>query len=307
MSIRKTCGIYSITHKGTGRSYVGQSSRIGDRWLHHKSRLRGGKHANRFLQHAWSKHGEESFDFAVLEVVELDDAGLAACEQKWMGILKPEFNLAPIGGTTRGLKHPPRSAEFRQNMSKMRTGFRHSEETISRLKTIQSESTYSHSPAMRKHISEQLKKVVFVLTPKREAMYKSRRGLVMPDNTRAALKKANTGRKCSELTKQRVAECNRARLTGVKQSQSTIDKRAVSLRGRKRPEVGEMLRGRKRPAHVVKALHDANDSRFAARRMAIRQAILADPSQSSASIARALRVDRGTVCKYKKEFNSWPQ
>lgn len=63
-----------------------------------------------------------------------------------------------------------------------------------------------------------------------------------------------------------------------------------------------MLRGRKRPPHVVTALRKSNDARYAKRREKIKAAILADPKASAASIARKLGVDRGTVCKYKQEL-----
>lgn len=135
MAIQK-CGIYSITHVASGKLYVGQSSKMRDRWLFHRSALRRGVHSNRPLQNAWNKYGEAAFAFAVLELVALDDALLCEREQYWIDTLKPAYNVAPVAGTTRGMKHPPRSAEFRERMRAIKTGFKHSEESLARMRAI---------------------------------------------------------------------------------------------------------------------------------------------------------------------------
>ena len=301
MSIRKICGIYSITHIESGKTYVGQSQAIGDRWLWHRSALRRGKHPNRYLQSAWEKHGEQAFMFSVLEEVDIDEYSLCSAEQRWISSLRPAYNMAPVGGTTRGLKHPPRSAEFCRRMSEISKGRRHSQETIDLLKQRQSENPYRPTQA---HI-ENLRSLMTGRKLSDQAIAKIRAanlGRPMHPNTRAALASANIGRKCSDSTKARIGEANRVRLTGNKQSAETIEKRRAALLGRKRPEIGDKLRGRKRPANVVSALREANDARYAVRRELIRTAILADPTASSSSIAKSIGVNRDTVRKYKQEL-----
>lgn len=58
-----------IRCKVSGKVYVGSSRNIEDRWRRHKGELRLGKHHSFKLQAAWNKHGEEAFEFTVLEVV----------------------------------------------------------------------------------------------------------------------------------------------------------------------------------------------------------------------------------------------
>lgn len=70
-NIYKQFGIYRITNKKDGKSYIGKTGvNFGDRWDSHRSLLRHGKHDNPYLQAAWNKYGEESFEFAVVQLVD---------------------------------------------------------------------------------------------------------------------------------------------------------------------------------------------------------------------------------------------
>lgn len=70
MSIYTECGIYRITNKINGCSYIGKTAvSFGDRWDCHKARLNGGYHDNPHLQRSWNKYGSHNFEFEVLEVV----------------------------------------------------------------------------------------------------------------------------------------------------------------------------------------------------------------------------------------------
>ncbi len=301
MSIRKICGIYSITHIESGKKYIGQSQAIGDRWISHRSALRREKHPNRKLQNAWTKYGEQAFRFDILEKVSLDEEALCRAEQQWMVRLNPYYNLAPVGGTTRGLKHPPRSQEFRRRMSKISKGRRHSQETIELLKQRQAANPYRPSQAHREKMR------LFMTGRKKspESVAKTRAanlGRKQPPEEIARRSAALKGHFVSTETRRKIGAANSVRLLGIKQSPETIAKRAASLRGKERPLVGEKLRGRKRPDHVLSALRAANDARFSERRERIRTAVLADPFASAASIARQLGVNRDTVRKYKQEL-----
>lgn len=69
-------GIYKITNKINGKTYIGQSVNIKQRWAEHKANLRNNKHENPYLQNAWNKYGENNFTFKVIEECEqseLDD------------------------------------------------------------------------------------------------------------------------------------------------------------------------------------------------------------------------------------------
>jgi hypothetical protein len=75
-------GVYKIRCIPTGKVYVGSAVNLRQRWYAHRSLLRKGHHQNRHLQHAWDKHGEESFEFTVLEFAEKAD--LLRLEQVWI-------------------------------------------------------------------------------------------------------------------------------------------------------------------------------------------------------------------------------
>jgi group I intron endonuclease len=68
-------GIYRITHKATGRHYVGQSVNILERWSEHPRR---DSHVGRALR----KYGKDAFEFAVL--CECTEAELHGLEARWI-------------------------------------------------------------------------------------------------------------------------------------------------------------------------------------------------------------------------------
>lgn len=86
-------GVYAITNTVTGEQYIGSSKQIAERWMNHRTQLRGGRHNTR-LQAAWNQYGEEAFRVDVLELVEGEDALLMA-EQRWIAERQPAYNCAP--------------------------------------------------------------------------------------------------------------------------------------------------------------------------------------------------------------------
>lgn len=73
-TLEKTSGIYKIINKTNGKYYVGSSVWIQKRWIRHKSQLNKHHHINCPLTHDWHKHGSESFDFVIVEVITLNDS-----------------------------------------------------------------------------------------------------------------------------------------------------------------------------------------------------------------------------------------
>lgn len=130
-----TCGIYMIRNAVNGRCYVGSSFNIERRFNAHRSLLKHGKHHSPSLQRAWKKHGNEAFEFKILEIVENVD-GLLIAEQRHIELLNAAdaqlgYNVSPVAGTRRGVPQPdsvreklraerkgvPKSAETRAKMS----------------------------------------------------------------------------------------------------------------------------------------------------------------------------------------------
>lgn len=51
----------------------------------------------------------KSFNLHILEYC--DSENLILCEQKWIDLIKPEYNINPIAGSTKGYKHSSESKE----------------------------------------------------------------------------------------------------------------------------------------------------------------------------------------------------
>jgi group I intron endonuclease len=111
-------GIYAITHRESGRVYIGSSVDIARRFSAHVSRLNNGKHCNQILQRAWSRYGSEAFTFSVVEVLDSADR-LIEREQFHFEQSELVYNIGEfVGNPIRGTK---RSAQWRSNMSAMMT------------------------------------------------------------------------------------------------------------------------------------------------------------------------------------------
>lgn len=60
-------GIYMIENTITNKVYVGSSKDMLGRRYHHFYKLRRGNHPNPHLQSSWNKHGQNAFQFSILE------------------------------------------------------------------------------------------------------------------------------------------------------------------------------------------------------------------------------------------------
>lgn len=70
---KKAPGIYIITIKNSVKVYIGESISVKDRLKNHLRKLRKQKHTNPILQNLYSKYGEDSFDFNILEYLDTKD------------------------------------------------------------------------------------------------------------------------------------------------------------------------------------------------------------------------------------------
>lgn len=96
-------GIYAITNKTNGKSYVGSSVNMCQRFKNHRTRLLAGTHENSKLQKSWNKHGEKSFRFHVLDYVDYKEE-LIITEQQYIDSLRPEYNILPLARNSLGIK-----------------------------------------------------------------------------------------------------------------------------------------------------------------------------------------------------------
>lgn len=77
-----TRGIYRIRCTYSERWYVGRSENVESRWYEHRYYLNQGLHENLYLQRAWNKYGEESFEFEMVE--EVLEGELQSIEQAYL-------------------------------------------------------------------------------------------------------------------------------------------------------------------------------------------------------------------------------
>lgn len=101
----KIVGIYQIKNILNEKVYIGQSKDCLRRRSTHFTSLRKNKHINIHLQHAWNKHGEQSFVFEILtkcEISELskyEQSAIDKCPREKLYNLQMHVNSEYFRGT----------------------------------------------------------------------------------------------------------------------------------------------------------------------------------------------------------------
>src|SRR5688572_20087240 len=143
----KTSCIYAIQSKvKPNRIYVGSAINFYQRRHCHLSQLKLGQHGNIKLVRHVNKYGLSDLKFIIVE--EIDNViNLIPREQHYIDLLNPYFNIDKIAGSRLGSKVTRRwnhTDETRKKMSesakgitKRKAGFRHSKETIEKMKLAQ--------------------------------------------------------------------------------------------------------------------------------------------------------------------------
>jgi len=154
-------GIYCWKHIKSGKRYIGQSIDVLKRLLSHKTLLNNGRHYNNHLQYAWSKYGEGSFDFSIIEYCPQEILNWR--EVEWIEKHKSMdsefgYNLSSGGSNGKSV-----SEETKKKQSELRKGLlvgsrngmfgkNHSEET--RKKISENRSGIATSEETKKKLSE---------------------------------------------------------------------------------------------------------------------------------------------------------
>ena len=160
-----TCGIYKITHKDTGRAYIGLSENIEDRWYRH-THSPSLKHS--YIDRAIKKHGGDKFHLEIIEELPNDRDLLMKREAYWVEYYNTYKNDFHYNLTPGGDFNPSKVPDIAKKISAARKGKKHSEET-------------------RKKISE------------------ANKGKKLPEETRRKMSEAHKGKKHSEEARKKMS------------------------------------------------------------------------------------------------------
>lgn len=139
------CGIYLIRCKDTNKNYVGQSINIARRIQAHKCQLRNNTHANEYLQAAWNKYLEESFEFLTLELVEpefLTAREIFYIKNYQSSLRQHGYNLSFPDATKEHFRH---TEEAKRKVSEKKKGTIVSDATKAKLSKAVKVCGYKHS------------------------------------------------------------------------------------------------------------------------------------------------------------------
>jgi group I intron endonuclease len=168
---KRISGVYEIYCSASQASYIGSARCLAKRKINHLALLRNGKHTSIHFQRAWDKYGEESFDFRVIEFCDADS--LLEREQYYLDTLCPKLNVSKVAG-----------ASFK--------GRHHTAESRLKISIKGKERMRKGGPA----ITNLIKKLT---------------GRKVPPEVVAKSAASNTGKKRSDITKNRISKSNQGK------------------------------------------------------------------------------------------------
>ena len=143
--MEKLSGIYKIINKTNDKYYVGSAQNIRKRFCEHKRELELNKHHCFKLQNAWNKYNytTNDFDFIIVENVMKDK--LFDAEQKYLDIAKTERDK------TYNCSFDAHGVRWK-NGKNPRTGRKHTEETLQKMRLRQ-----SNRPPMSQEVKDKIR------------------------------------------------------------------------------------------------------------------------------------------------------
>jgi hypothetical protein len=127
-----SAGIYMFRNLVNKKRYVGSSVNIRRRMLEYFNINYLERNKNMPICRALLKYGYSNFSLEILEYCLPSD--VISREQYYLDLLKPEYNILKIAGSSLGFKH---SDESREKLSSMNKGKTYSEETRSKISSSQ--------------------------------------------------------------------------------------------------------------------------------------------------------------------------
>lgn len=99
-------GVYQIMNEVNGKSYVGSSKDINNRWSCWKRNFTLPMNYKSLLKAAVQKYGIENFTFIILEECAPTKEALEALENHYLQQIKPAYNIIEQSYAPTGRKHP---------------------------------------------------------------------------------------------------------------------------------------------------------------------------------------------------------
>jgi group I intron endonuclease len=217
--LKKTCGIYCITHKENNKQYIGQSVDCFERWKQHQTPKKG----STGIKAAIMKHGINSFTFEVLEECSKD-----LLNEREVYFIAEKKTLSPLGynltsggsaptetsketkekmsAASKGKKKAPFSAEHIAKISAANKGRKTSDETKAKLSIA----------GMRRKTSDETK----------AKMSAAIKGKKRSEETCKKMSAARTGKKTSEETKAKMSTARKEYLAN-KKAQASSEERSI--------------------------------------------------------------------------------
>jgi len=117
-------GVYCIKNQVNGKLYIGSTIHFIKRQYEHWRALKKNTHHSIYLQRAWNKYGEQSFNFIILEKVTPENC--ITREQWYLDWYPNEYNMSKTAGSCLGMKM---SEETKIKLSLINLGKKHTKVT----------------------------------------------------------------------------------------------------------------------------------------------------------------------------------
>ena len=263
-----SAGIYRIGHNDSDRGYIGQTIDFDVRFGLHWGQLRRNVHHNKPLQHAYNKYGADAFTIIVVETCDIYELDEDASKQLlwdreivWWEKEPNPYNTAPPGPSMLGYKH---TDEARANMSAAFMG-------RNKGVPLSDETKAKQSAALTgRKLSEETKRKI---SESHMGMSSPMKGIPRTEEVREKIRETNTGHEVTQEARDKISASLRQYHQDVRDGK--IEPKPRKQRGPNSDEqnaaIGNALRGRKRPQHVIDAMWAGRD-RYIAEQKAIKEA-----------------------------------
>ena len=119
-TVKRESGIYIIRNLVSKKVYVGQAKSVYTRLIHHKHELLTGTHGNSHLQRSFNKHGEDNFEFDIIEYC--DSEILTEKEREHINSQDSVYNMKEAADHPGGSKQKNITQEHKDKISEALKG-----------------------------------------------------------------------------------------------------------------------------------------------------------------------------------------